>query len=184
MNQYKPNPRIVVRAAELWVQMLSNPKYDNLGKNSNEPPDSLLANTVASVLASKLPKNNTTEVLAHFGEELKTLLSGPIEWESEFGGKREKHTTLFRDLGVDYHPDIPLQKAAERSGLKIEFPWKTHMWLNEDSLSLRYGYGAVAVYHYPISGNRWLVTTLNGSDIEKIIALVESGVLTTDLKPL
>lgn len=182
-NEYKPNERIVERAVFLWMEMLERPKYDNFGADSPESPDSIRANTMASILAGALPKNNTPEVIQRFGEELRKILLAPLEWESEFGGKKKKYTTLFNHLSVDYHPDIPLRTAAERAGLQMEFPWKTTMNISEGHLSLGYGYGSPYVYHYPLTRDRWLVTTLCGDDIAKIISLVESGVLTPQLTP-
>lgn len=182
-KEYQPNERIVDRAVALWMAMLANPKYDNLGSESRESPESQSANKMASVLAGMVPKNNTSEVLQRFGEELRKILLAPLEWESTWGAETKKYTTLFSRMSVDYHPDVPLATAAERAGLKMEFPWKTSMSLAEDHLSLCYGYGAPYLYHYPLSGDRWLVTTLCGDDITKVIELVEAGVLTPQLTP-
>lgn len=182
-KEYQPNERIVDRAVALWMTMLSRPKYDNLGANSPESPDSILSNTMAAVLAAASPKNNTPEVLQRFGEQLRKILLAPLEWGYTDPHTKETktHSNLFSRLEVDYHPNAPLRTAAERAGLKMEFPWKTFMQLTPEHLYLGYGYGATYVYHYPLSGERWLVTTLCGEDIAKIIALVEAGVLTPEL---
>lgn len=178
---YQPNERIVDRAVHLWVQMLGDPKYDNLGPNSLEPPDSFIANKMAAAISSQLPRNNTPEVLARFGAELKKLLMGPTKWKSDYGGEYEQTIDY---LGVDYQPDRALALAAERAGLVMKFPWKTTMHLRGDTLSVSCGYGAAHVYHYPLTNDRWLVTTLYGDDMPKIIALVEGGVLGCDLAAL
>ena len=165
------------------MTMLQNPKYDNLGSNSPETPETVRACTMSSMLAHVSNKNNMPDVLQKFGEELRKILLAPLDWEYVNPHNKEvnKYSTLFRQLSVDYGPDIPLSKAAERAGLKMEFPWKTTMSLNEDYLSLGYGYGAPYVYHYPLTGDLWLTTTLYGDDMKKIIALVESGHLELDL---
>jgi len=183
MKHYTPNERIVARAADLWVAMLARPKYDNLGANSLESRESKDANGMASILATLIPKNNTPDVLQRFGEELRKILMAPLDWEykNSHSGQVTKHSTLFDSLHTDYGPDIPLVTAAERAGLKMEFPWKTGMFLSENHLSVSHGYGAPYVYHYALYGERWLVTTLHGDDISKIIALVESGSLTENL---
>lgn len=179
---YTPNPRIVARAAYLWIQMLSSPKYDNLGERSPEPLDSQVKNMMASRLTEMLPKNNTPEVHERFGAELQKILMGPFEWKSNWNNVEETHTSILRSLHVDYHPDVALAEAAKRAGLTMEFPWKTDMWLDETFLSVSYGYGAPRVYHYPLSRDRWLVARLSGEDVAKIISLIEGDVLTVDLE--
>ena len=69
--------------------------------------------------------------------------------------------------------DVFLRQAAERAGLKMEFPWKTTMHVENEYVCVSNGYGSAYVYHYPLSGDRWLATTLHGDDISKVIALVE-----------
>ena len=175
---YKPNPRIVDRAVALWIEMLRAPKYDNLGPNSPEGFGVVLSNTMASVLAHAAPKNNTPEVLARFGAELKGILLHGFTTTNL--GRSYHHIPTY--LSVDYEPDTCLAAAAERAGLKMEFPWKTSMAIDENSLSIVNGHSAPQEYHYPLSGDRWLVTRLRGEDMSKIIALVEGGVLTPELK--
>jgi hypothetical protein len=161
-----------IGSVELWKQMLANPKYDNLGPNSPEPPKSILANTMASAMASMIPANNTQEILDRFGEALKARLMNPI------AGKEFYETCL----AVDYGPDQTLADVAKEVGLKMEFPWKTVMHLSEVNVSVRNGYGAPYVYHYPLGDDDWFETTLCGDDIQKIIGLVASGVLTKELE--
>lgn len=158
--------------------MLRNPKYDN-GDNS-------FAGMVTQTLAHMVREAKPTpmDAIDRFGVELKKILMAPLEWEAKSyrqGEPTTKYTTLFDYMSVDYGPDIPLSEAAKRAGLEMEFPWKTSMSLREDSVCLSYGYGAPYVYHYPLSGDRWLVTTLSGNDIDKIIALVEAGVIDLNL---
>lgn len=181
-KEYVPNERIVDRACALWVAMLSNPKYDNLGKDSPESPQSIMANTMSSMLASMLKKNNTPEVLTKFSAELKTILMNGHSGKWTHGDKADFKFGAVNHLSVDYGADIHLKAAAEKAGLEMEFPWKTTMGLNADCLYLGYGYGSPYVYHYPLAGDRWLETTLSGGDLSKIIALVESGVLGLSLE--
>ena len=182
MYGYTPNERIVDRAVALWIEMLSAPKYDNLGENSPESRESTMQSVLASVLTSELPKNNTSEVLLRFGVELKKMLMAPTEIKfTNYRNEETITTQLYNYLSVDYHPDVPLSAAAERAGLKMHFPWKTSMFLDEKYLYVSYGYGAPHVYHYPLSSDRWLVTALSGDDVGKIVALVEAGKLDLNL---
>jgi hypothetical protein len=176
MSDYTPNPRIVDRAVELWVDLLRSPVYDN--------GDETLAGVMSQCLVQGIPRNNDEETLARFAIELREILLSPLQWESDgWDGKKTCYTTLFQDLDVDYGPNTPLTEAARRSGLKMEFPWKTHMRLREKYLTFAVGYRAPTSYHYPLSDGRWFVTSLYGDDIEKLIRLIESEVLTVDLEP-
>lgn len=172
MRDYKPNPRIIDRAVQWWIQALSAPKYDNLGDDSRESFKSQVTNRFAGALAAKLPKNNTPDVLEKFGQALRAVLMTP---------KENGYTPNY--LSVDYGPDEHLSEAATAAGLKMQFPWKTHMFLADDYFSVSCGYAAPDDYHYPLSEDRWLVVKLSGKDIPKIIALVEAGIIDTDLKP-
>lgn len=176
-DDYIPNERIVDRAIQIWISLLSKPKYDTLGKNSPENIQSQMQCMTAALIADKLPKNNTPEVLSKFGQELKKFLMG-----SECIRNDTQFTRIVNYLSVDYHPDSVLREAAERSGLRMEFPWKTHMQLTNDFVWVKNGYGDDRMYHYPLSHDRWLVTTLYGSDISKVIKLVEDGKVSVDLE--
>jgi len=173
-KEYEPNERIVDRAVALWKDMLGYPKYDNGDRTG---PSGL-----ACIMASMLPKNNTSEVLDRFGEELKKLLMEKAEYESKsYNDKPFTYEGPFDDMHVDYGPSFPLQRAAFLSGLEMEFPYKTNMWLTESYLTLSAGYAAPHVYHYPLSSDRWLETTLHGSDIDVILDLIENGVIDPQL---
>lgn len=174
-KEYQPNEQIVDHAVELWVDLLRKPVYDN--------GDRSFTGVMTTALLDQMPKNNDEETLARFGQELRKILLAPLEWESSrHDGTIQKYTTLFNDLDVDYHPNIPLAEAAKRSGLKMEFPIKTQMWLREEYLTFAVGYGAPTEYHYPLADGTWLVTKLSGDDISKVIALVESGLIDRNLE--
>jgi hypothetical protein len=68
-----------------------------------------------------------------------------------------------------------LAQSAEEAGIDLAlFPWKTSMWIYEQYLSVAYGYGSESVYYYPFDG-KWLVTTLTGSDISKVLEYAKGG---------
>lgn len=163
---YKPEEKIVDRAVELWKRMLKNPKFDN--------GDSSPTGFFAGAMAKMIPNNATDEVLQAFGEHLKNaLMNIDPEYKSEY---------YHSYLSVDYGPDKVLHTAAEKAGLKMEFPWKTTMHLWTDHVSVSAGYGAESIYHYPLSDGRWLMTTLSGSDISKIIAYCEGQELAFEIE--
>ena len=163
---YRPVEKIVDRAVELWKRMLKNPKFDN-----GDPSPS---GFFAGAMAKTIPNNATDEILQVFGENLKTALMNPEpEYKQEF---------FHSSLGVDYGPDKVLHDAANKAGLKMEFPWKTSMSLWTEHVSVSAGYGAERVYHYPLADGRWLMTTLCGSDISKIIAYCEGKELSFEIE--
>lgn len=156
---YKPNERIVDRAVWVWIQLL-NPECNSLIKD--------FPVSVHSVM-----RNNAPEAFDRFGVELKKALMEPNE---------TGHYVYCLD--VDYTPATELKNAASKSGLCVEFPQKTAMWIHDNYLSIRYGRGEEAIYHYPLSDDRWFITTLHGEDIIKIIALIEDGVIDLKLEAL
>lgn len=154
--------RMAERAAELWKRMLRNPKYDALGGTGS--PREKQSMGMASAMAHMLPSNATEDLLDKFAVELKKrLLDASVNFYQR------------SSLCVDYGPDATLAESATAVGLKMEFPWKTHMRVGEDHISFSCGYGAEIVNHYPLSDDRWLLTTLYGSDIGKVIEYVQGG---------
>ena len=162
---YEPNALIVDRAVEVWKRLLRNPKYDAVG----DDVESQRANphmAFASLLAHNC-RNNAEEpgVLDKFGEALRKRL---MEKDPEYH-------CFETHLSVDYDPCRTLHQAAEEAGLKMQWPWKTTMHLDTDNLCVGVGYGAPYEYHYPLPDGRWLITGLNGKDIDKIIDYVQGG---------
>lgn len=162
-TEYKPNPIIIARAAELWKRALAAPIYQN-----EEPGHETGLNMMTGMLAAKMAAQNapTPEALDKFGAALIESLMQPRE-----GGR-----FFERSLTVDYGACEMLRAAAEKAGITMDFPWKTYMRIEDDSVSFSMGTGARRLYHYPLSGGRWLITTLSGDDMAKIIAQVEAGV--------
>jgi len=150
----EPTEQTARRAVELWKRLLKNPKYDNGAEDQ--------ANKMAQLLAMGLNKNNTDEKLKAFGDELfKKIMN------------KDEPNYSRTSLCVDYGPDKTLDDCAKAAELKMEFPWKTNMYIYKDSVSVRAGYGAESENHYPLGDGRWLVTTLSGSDIDQVIEYVK-----------
>jgi hypothetical protein len=170
MTRDEPNPRIVDRAVELWKRMLANPEYKATGDESGLEDQLTMAR--AASMAKMVPSNAAPERLEAFGVALKQRL---LTASPEYG-------TYPDTLHVDYGPDAVLGDAAKEVDLKLEWPWKTRMHLYDDRVGLAAGYAAGTVYHYPLSNGRWLMTTLQGSDITKIIEYVDGGQPTFDIE--
>lgn len=163
--------QIIDRAVVVWKRALANPVYRNTLPHEREHGQMEAMNAMTALL----PKNNTTDVLDRFGAELKDLLTNGYMYTPTYG---DKVPTLrkTRSIHVDYHPDEVLKIAADRAGLKMEFPIKTSMYINQDSLSFSMGYGAPNDYHYPMPNGRWLVTTLSGekNDCAALVAYADA----------
>jgi hypothetical protein len=167
MRREEPAPEnIRRRAITLWQDILRGPKYDNGDKSAMGG----LGMALAFQLASK--HTPTEEQIAAFGEALFTALSTPDEYGVYPYG-----------LHVDYHPDRVLGDAADAAGINpSRFSIKTGMWINHGFVSISEGYGAESVNHYPLEDGRWLVTTLSGSDIDKVKEYVLGGAPTFTVK--
>lgn len=158
-NHQNPTLRTAKKAAELWKSMLRKPTFDNGDKSE--------AGLFTSMLASLSPSNATDEILNVFGEKLTEKILTKSDKYPEY----YPNTTL----GSDYGPDLTLDQCANESGLKCQFPFKTVVWVMSDCVQVRNGYGAEAVFHYALDNGKWLVTTLCGSEIEKIKKYVTDG---------
>jgi len=176
MNEYKPNEIIVDRACELWVRMLSKPEFNAIGKegHGDDPKGSMhIAQCLATMNADAVKAE--AESLNKFRTALKKYLMQKVRWEREAGLIFDENGHYETGMNVDYHPDWALRQAAKESGIAEDlFPWKTNMYVDENSIALSYGDGAETVYHYPIDG-KWLIIKLRGSDIDKVIEYAKGG---------
>lgn len=165
MRDHPLNPILVDRAVELWKRALAAPIYNNLAPGERHIPSE-----VTNFLLDQRVKDNTPEKLAAFGEALKSRLNTPTV-------SRDETFTYYENyMGVDYHPCLMLKGAAEDVGLKMDFPIKTGMTIEDDCVSFHMGYATPNMMHYPLAGGRWLVTDLRGrDDMKKIIAAIEAG---------
>lgn len=156
IEQQRPSKRTAKRAAQIWVSWLRHPNYD-VGLEGL-PRIELLG------LAALQPSNANDETLARFADELEKLILTP--------SSDDPNSFENADLHVDYEPCNALKVAADRAGLKMEFPYKTSVDIYESYLVSKAGYGAFWEYHYALDNGKWLVTTLTGSDAD--VAMIRS----------
>lgn len=149
-EDYTPNERIIDRVVSLWIAALRDPKYDNGDRSAT--------GFLVEAMAASLPKNNDDVTLARFGAELKIRLMTPFT-STPFWSGSMPYTRWVTDIHVDYDPDPVLEEAAKAAGLKMRFPCKTDMYFDERHVEFRQGYGAPCVMHYPMTRNRWMVTS-------------------------
>lgn len=158
-SKYKPTIKTARRAAELWKKMLTNPKFDN--------GDDSVTGFMTASLASMIPTNTTEELLDAFVEKLVEKIMTPSAHNPDF------HDSS--NLSVDYGPCQALADSAKAVGLNCQFPWKTSTRVYSDEVHVRHGYGAETIFHYALDNDKWLVTTLSGSEIEKIKRYIVDG---------
>ena len=118
------------RAAKWWAnQLRGNATLDN-GEHS---PSGIMTMGLAAHLQKIEKQKQTPELIDKFELELTKALTDA------------EH---FWCVGVDYHPDMLLQEAADKAGLPLgmtSLPWKTTMWIKDDKISVSCGYGAEIV---------------------------------------
>lgn len=149
-------------AANWWAEIIQRPKFDN-GDNSS-------TGGIASIMASTLTKEISEESINHFKENLTTVIDDRLNEE----GYKRRFT-----LDVDYHPCFILCEAAERSGVPLlNFPWKTTMWIEPNSISVSYGYRGKRMFLYA-NKEYWRKQI---SDEEQSIRECEEGIAYTWIK--
>ena len=115
-------PANIAAAVNWWKNTLASPKMDN----GDSQMDLFMA-----LLGSSLTRGNTEEAIAKFCEELSKLLC-----EESKNGRDTFH------LDVDYGPGEYLYDAAEKAGVRLQFPCKTNMQITPQKVSVSYGYCA------------------------------------------
>lgn len=121
-------PEYVKVAVNWWANAIVNPKFDNGDNDMN--------GAMAIILAMKVnsKRSITKEQIDIFKKELADIIVAQME------------SSLNEEcrLGVDYHPDMLLCKAAQKAGINDDmgFPWKTTMCINKNKVYVAVGSGA------------------------------------------
>lgn len=115
-------------------------------------------------------------------ERFRNILANKLKYARDFAGELTvgdsgpTHIYFDRYLGSDYGPGRQLSEAADEAGVpKNLFSWKSDVYIDDDHVAAKFGYGAAPVYHYPMPDGSWLVCALSGPDISKIKAAVADG---------
>lgn len=180
--------RILDRAIELWVRALGKPKFDNgdnsfmgaIGKSLCEQNADFAKNNISDYNAS-------LEKFRHaLGGKLKFLRDNHEEKRPPEEIQKEKDTGKnwvsevyyqINTLTVDYHPCGILMEAATEAGLSESlFSIKSSIsFYNNKAVQERFGYASETIYHYPLPNGEWLITKLQGEDMDKIINAALEG---------
>ena len=120
---------VIIVAVQWWSDKLMSGKPHSNGDNS---PASVFACMFADIMAKSISK----EQISIFEKELTGILNA------------EYDTQLFRYgfksiyIGCDYAPCNLLYTAANKAGINPNnFPYKTHMQIARNSVSVADGYG-------------------------------------------
>ena len=90
--------------------------------------------------------------------------------------KRDNETYFHCYLCVDYDPCKELRDAAADAGIPESlFSVKSNVTTYVGYVISRFGYSSKSEFHYKLPNDDWLVTTLSGSDMDKIINHVANG---------
>lgn len=147
---YNPTEVTAKRGAKLWRKALENPVFDN-----GDPSET---GFMGAMMTRMIKVNTTPELLDKFEVELAKRIMTP-EGRGYYRSAQ---------LSCDYGPCPALDESAVAVGLDCQFPWKTHMHIYGDRISFSQGYGAPYEQHYLLEDGRWLVTSCDGPDIDKI----------------
>lgn len=155
---------IIERAAELWGRKIHRPVFDNGDQTRLGGYGMALA-----TLNIHADKENIHDMEERVEKFKKSLIDALITTRDS-----GEHFNTFLD--TDYHPCKELVVAADEAGIPYsQFSCKSTVHMMEDCVSASFGYGAENIYHYKMPDNSWLITTLRGSDIAKIIDLIMGG---------
>jgi len=154
----KPNNRVIKRAVELWCRKLRTPVFDN-GDQSE-------TGGVTMCLATINIQNDKSKIkdIEESIETFRTVLTGILIQVRDIPLEGERFPMW---LDVDYHPCKELAYAADKAGIPhSQFSCKSSVSMRENFLSTSFGYGREDINHYPLGDDKWLMTTLCGSDAE------------------
>lgn len=179
MTDRKTPDVIIERAVEIWCRMLANPRFDNGDQSDNGGMAMALHVINASHDLDKV--NDFGQRLGAFRRVLTERLKWLRDHEGEQTGKRLSYgPEIVRceyTLSTDYHPEKLLAEAATEAGIPHSaFSWKTDVsFYSPTHVSVKAGYAAQDVNHYPLPSGGWLITRLRGEDMSAIIGAVEDG---------
>lgn len=155
---------IIERAVELWCRKLKAPIFDNGDVSSNGFMGTALA--TMNIESAKESVSDMDLSIDVFRKSLTHTLIAARNSDSYFSCY----------LSTDYHPCEQLSNAADEAKIPHNlFSCKSSVYMYKDRVGASFGYGADTINHYPIATDKWLLTTLSGSDIHKIISEVNNG---------
>jgi len=165
------NSILVGRLVTLWRRRLINSTNVAHAPTSTLTEQDILGMGLMALVKAHAGTPEDTQLVL-FGEKLTELLSTPQPYRHNPHAKHMVTRTC-----VDYNPDECLGAAADAAGIDhICFPIKTEIWLEDNCVGVSNGYAGEYMYHYPLSNDAWLITSLRGNDVSKIVAAINAGI--------
>lgn len=110
-------------AAKWWADAICDPKMDNGVYD--------MGNIIANYLAKQLVQDIPSYKKESFKDSLSNIIYNQLNYKERMM------------LSVDYNPCMTLYNVATVCDIpETNFPIKTVMWIDNNSVRLRYGYGA------------------------------------------
>lgn len=121
-------PKHIEIAVNWWADKLKGCKHSGLSEEERRDPANNSYQLAEMLMTLSKPKV-TDEQINKFKESLTALLEQNIPYA----------------ISVDYGPDTTLRTALDAAGIDAgmgTLPIKTVMWIDGESVKVRYGYGA------------------------------------------
>ena len=159
MNPTKETAKYAANIVREWLENIS---FMDTGEQDLE------RKVIGDIMTMKIQESNpiSNETLNAFIKDL----------EQAMLTQNEHGYCEMASIHIDYGPWGSIAELATKHGIHYShFPVKTTMFVNEDYVSVRKGYGSPNVFHYLLENGKWLITTLSGKDIDKIKDHVVNG---------
>lgn len=157
--------QVIDRAVDIWCRNLHNPFFDNGDDTEHGAMGTALA--TLNIESDKAKIDNMGDRIEVFR---KSLTNEIIRRQEDM----DEHLPCWID--TDYHPCQMLADAANEADIPTsQFSAKSTVQMNDGYVSTSFGYGAAYENHYPLPDGSWLITTLAGSDIDKVISSAIDG---------
>ena len=132
MRQEKLTEEQINKATEWWGEIIGGtPNFQALSTTERISGNNRGMET-CEMMATAFRKDIDPDAIERFKAELHNRLSDP-------------GFSAYHGLGVDYDPCPCLYGAAVAAGIDVcinTFPWKTHMYFEDNKVRVKYGYGA------------------------------------------
>jgi hypothetical protein len=134
--------KLLEAAANWWAEQISGHKlnWDNGAQNEGSAEDRRIGNMMwmlGNINANSAREGVTSEKLQKFKESLIRRVSERYE------NSVKHYPEYYVTLSVDYGPDELLYESAKEAEIDSNvFPCKTVMWIDQEKVTTRLGYGA------------------------------------------
>lgn len=142
--------KLLNAAVDWWSEQITGRKlnWDNGAQNEGSEEDRKMGSMMwmmGNIVANQARQDITDEKILKFKESLLSQIKERDERDEKYFSNSTEDSKQYRSiiLSVDYGPGEFLAEAARKAGIDLNvFPCKTVMWINQNKVSARLGYGA------------------------------------------